>query len=149
MAELKTLKFETTINAPRETVWGLLWDDAGYREWTSVFAEGSHAETDWQEGSKVKFLAPSGDGMLSEIARKIPNEFMSFRHLTMFKDGKEMPVDAETEKWSGATENYTLEKADAGTRLRVEIEIAPDHEQYFSDSFPRALEKVKEMAERA
>jgi len=66
-------KFKITINATPEKVWKILWNDSTYRKWTTVFAEGSFAETDWQEGSKVLFLGPEGRGMVSRIKRNIPN----------------------------------------------------------------------------
>ena len=49
-------QFKIEIAAPREKVWKILWGDKTYPAWTSVFAEGSRAETDWEEGSKVLFL---------------------------------------------------------------------------------------------
>jgi hypothetical protein len=55
MPTMKQLHFSTDINAPRETVWNVLWNDATYRDWTSVFAEGSYAVSDWNEGSKIQF----------------------------------------------------------------------------------------------
>jgi uncharacterized protein YndB with AHSA1/START domain len=35
------LHFSIDIAAPRDKVWRALWDDARFRDWTSVFAEGS------------------------------------------------------------------------------------------------------------
>ena len=79
---MSKLHFSTDIQAPRATVWNVLWNDATYREWTSVFSEGSYAVSDWNEGSKVQFLdATSGSGMSAVIQQKRPNEFMSFRHV--------------------------------------------------------------------
>lgn len=147
MNTLKTLTFEQQINAPRQKVWEVLWSNDGYREWTSVFSEGSYVETDWNEGSKILFLSGTGEGMYSEIARKIPNEFMSFRHIGMIKDGKEVPLDDAMRIWSGATENYTLKETNDGTNLIVEMQTTADTESYFFETFPKALLKVKEMAE--
>ncbi len=48
-------QFKIKIAAPREKVWKILWGDNTYPAWTSAFAEGSRAETDWEEGSKVLF----------------------------------------------------------------------------------------------
>ena len=77
---MEKLNFSISINAPKEKVWEMLWDDAGYRAWTNVFAEGSWAKTDsWKEGSKVLFLGPNGSGMVSSVAANKPNEFMSFK----------------------------------------------------------------------
>ena len=74
---MKTLRFTITIHAPKEAVWATLWNDSTYREWTSVFSEGSYADTDWKEGSKVLFLSGTGEGMYSTIARNKPNECSS------------------------------------------------------------------------
>lgn len=74
-------------------IWNVLWTDATYRMWTSAFCEGSYAVSDWKEGSKILFLSPDGGGMSSIIAKNIPNEFMSFKHLTEVKNNEEQPID--------------------------------------------------------
>lgn len=143
------MSFSVQINAPREKVWDILWDDQGYREWTRVFHEGSYAETDWNEGSDVRFLTPEGMGMYSTIARKIPNEFMSFRHIGEVKDGVNQPLDEKTKSWSGAMEDYRLKEVDGGTELTAEVDMDEQHAEYFKDAFPKALDKVKQLAEQA
>src|SRR5688572_26468739 len=93
---MEKLNFSIDINAPREKVWKVLWDDSSYRKWTSVFMEGSCVETDnWKEGSKVLFLDGKGAGMVSKVAVNKPNEYMSFEHLGEVKDGVE---DTSSEK---------------------------------------------------
>jgi len=144
---MKKLDFLIGIKAPKEKVWDVLWNDATYRKWTSTFSEGSYAVSDWHEGSKVLFLSPSGEGMFSIIQKKVPNEFMSFKHLGTVKDGKEQPESDETKKWSGAMENYSLKENSGITELTVVMDITEDHEQYFKDTFPKALEAVKTLAE--
>src|SRR6188508_3009161 len=89
--DMKKANFTVKINAPKEKVWEVLWNDKTYREWTSVFSEGSYAVSDWKEGSKVQFLGPEGGGMFSKIAKLVPNEYMSFEHLGELKDGQEQP----------------------------------------------------------
>jgi hypothetical protein len=86
-----------------------------YRSWTSTFSEGSYAVSDWKDGSKILFLSANGDGMFSIIAKQVPNEFMSFKHLGIVKGGEEQPGNKETQKWSGAMENYTLREANGMT----------------------------------
>jgi hypothetical protein len=140
-------QFKILINAPREKVWEKLWNDASYREWTSVFAEGSSAETDWNEGSRVLFGDGKGNGMVSRIASKKTNEVMSFEHLGMLKDGVEDLSSDEVKQWSGAKENYYLRQENGKTELVVEIDLAEDFTAYFEEKFPVALKKVKELAE--
>jgi hypothetical protein len=146
---MKKLQFSIDVAAPKEKVWKTLWEDSSYRKWTSVFSEGSHAITDWKEGSKVWFLDGKRDGMVSNIARKIPNELMSFRHVGVVKDGREKEADEETKKWSGAMETYELQQVGDMTRVQVEIDVADEHMDMFRDVFPRALEKVKEISEKS
>ena len=73
-------EFEIQINAAKEKVWNVLWNDASYKKWAAAFAEGSHAETDWKEGSKVLFMDSNGSGMVSKIKKKEENKYMSFEH---------------------------------------------------------------------
>jgi uncharacterized protein YndB with AHSA1/START domain len=141
-------QFNISINAPREKVWSLLWSNDTYPEWTSVFSEGSRAETDWKEGSKVLFLGADNQGMVSTIAAKKNNEFMSFKHLGMVKDGVEITDDEKVKSWAGATENYTLKTVNGKTELTVDMDMAEDHKDYFMQTFPKALQKLKEMAEK-
>lgn len=141
-------QFKTTFDASREKVWNTLWEDATYREWTSAFAEGSRAETDWKKGSKVLFLDGKGQGMVSMIADMKPNEFMSFKHLGEVIDGKEDLNSAKEKGWAGATENYTLKTVNGKTELVVDMDIEDSYKQYFLDTWPKALEKLKDLVER-
>ena len=107
---MEKLHYDIAINATPEKVWKVLWTDQTYREWTSAFSEGSHAKTDWKEGSKVLFLDGTGQGMVSKIAANRPNEFMSFEHLGEIRDGNEDTTSEKVKEWAGAHENYTLKK---------------------------------------
>lgn len=146
---MKKLNFTIHINATREKVWNILWTDATYRAWTSVFHEGSQAQSDWKEGSKILFVGSDGkNGMVSKIARLIPNEYMSFQHLGELKDGVEDYEAAKTQGWGDAFENYTLTAAGGTeTELTVELDAESSFTDYFQDKFPKALAKVKELAE--
>ena len=142
-------QFKISIEAPREKVWDILWNDVSYREWTSVFSEGSRAETDWKKGSKVLFLSSSNEGMVSRIEENIPNEFMSFRHLGVVKDGVEDLEGGKAKEWTGSLENYTLKTVNGRTELIVDMDITDEYKDYFLTTFPKALEKVKELAEKS
>ncbi|HAO47575.1 MAG TPA: ATPase [Chitinophagaceae bacterium] len=139
-----TLKFNIEINAPREKVWAALWDDQSYREWTSVFTKGSYAKSDWQEGSRIDFLNPSGNGIFASIDKKVLNDTMVFKHAGEIKNGEDVPGT----DWAGSTESYFLSDRDGGTLLYTELQSTEDFQQYFNDTFPKAMNKVKEIAER-
>ncbi len=146
---MEKINFSTNINAPREKVWTVLWDDTSYRDWTSAFAEGSYAETDnWKEGSKVLFLSPGGDGMVSKVASNKPNKFMSFEHLGVVKNGVEDTESESVKSWAGAKENYTLTDDHGKTKLVVDMDSTDEFKDYFLKTWPIALEKVKELSEK-
>ena len=145
---MKKANFSVKINAPKEKVWETLWNDKTYREWTSAFSEGSYAVSDWKEGSKVLFMGPDGGGMFSKIAKLEPNTYMSFQHLGELKEGQEQPANEKTESWAGMHENYRLTEADGGTELNVDMDATEEFQEYLKSRFPKALEKVKEIAER-
>jgi len=140
---MQKLYFSIDIKAQREKVWKVLWEDATYRDWTSVFAEGSHAKSDWKEGGRIEFLDPSGDGMIAVIDKLVPNEFMSFKHLGEIREGKEQPWD----EGAGGMENYTLKENGEYTALTVDLDSPEEYRDMFEDIFPKALERVKELAE--
>src|SRR4051812_2131578 len=141
-------EFKIAIDAPREKVWNILWDDDSYQAWTAAFTEGSHAITDWKKGSKVLFLDGKGMGMVSKIDETIPNEYMSFEHLGYVKDGVEDVSSDEVKNFAGAHENYTLKDVDGKTELIVDMDINDQYKDYFTQTFPKALAKVKELAEQ-
>lgn len=145
---MEKLQFNTTINATPEKVWSTLWDNDTYGRWTSVFSEGSRAITDWQKGSKVLFVDGNNSGMVSKIADIIPNKFMSFQHLGEMKDGIEDTESEKVKQWAGSFENYTLTDKDGKTELLVEMDTNADFKDYFMNTFPKAIEKLKELAER-
>lgn len=147
---MEKLEFTKLINAPREKVWNALWEDASYRAWTAAFAEGSHAVTDWKQGSKILFLGTKGDGMLSEVAETRSHEYMSIRHLGMVKDGVEDTSSPQAQEWSGSYENYLLQTVDGQTKLTVTLtaKSAPDEFiSYFEKTWPKALDKLQQLAE--
>lgn len=144
---MKKMNFNISINASPEKVWDILWKDETYRKWTSAFAEGSYAVTDWKEGSKVLFLSPGGDGMVGRIAASTPHEFMSIEHLGEVKDGVEDTTSDKVKGWAGAHENYTLKKTGEGTELQVEMDTTDEFTAMFSNIWPVALQNVKELSE--
>ena len=144
---MQKLNFSIKIKAPKERVWSVLLDDETYRSWTSVFSPGSHAVTDWKEGSKALFLDGKGQGMVSEIAENKPNEYLSIKHLGIVKDGVE-ELDSDAVKgWAGALENYTLKESGGTTELKIEMDSDDEFKEYFLKTWPSALEKVKELSE--
>lgn len=124
--------------------------DATYREWTSVFNPGSRFEGDWSEGSKMSFLGDDENGeelsgMMAEIAENRLHEFVSIRHIGMIENGVEKSWADEGQVY----ENYTFKDVADGTEVLVDLTGIPDeYAGMFEDMWPKALETLKEIAER-
>ena len=144
---METLEFKIRIKAPAEKVWSVLWDEETYKKWTSVFCEGSHTISDWNEGDKIHFMSPNGEGMYSIIETKTPNEYMAFKHIGEIKDFKEQPLNEETKKWSGAMETYRLIQDDEFTDLIAQVDTGEKFVDYFKDVFFFFFEVVKQLSE--
>ncbi len=149
---MKKLNFEIFINASQEKVWDTITDDKKYREWTYVFQPTSYFEGGWNTGDKILFIGidEKGEkgGMVSEIAESRKPEYISIRHLGYMQNGVEDTTSDAVKTWAPAFENYTLIKEGGGTKFVLEQDIEDKYEQMFSDLWPKALQKVKEISER-
>lgn len=145
---MEKLHFSSTINAPVQKVWDTLWADETYRQWTAPFNEGSYAESDWKEGSRILFLGPGGDGMVARIAEKREPNYMGFEHLGMISNGVEDTTSDKVKDWAGARENYSLSENNGQTTVTVDMDITADYKDMFSQLWPKALQKLKEIAEK-
>ncbi|MFG6416067.1 SRPBCC domain-containing protein [Roseateles sp. DC23W] len=147
MPKLETLKFEILVEAAVERVHATMIDDAGYRDWTSAFAEGSYYQGSWNEGEIIRFLAPSGDGMMAEIAEHRPGAFISIRHLGMIEQGMVDTTSEAVKAWAPCYENYRFEAVPQGTRLEVELQMPSDFADHMRETWPRALLRLKVLCE--
>lgn len=147
-APMKTLTFDTTVRAPRSTVWATMLDPQGYQAWTAAFAQGSHFVGSWDQGARILFLSPSGDGMVSEIAEHRPEEFVRIRHLGMIENGVEDTTSDKVRAWAPADETYRLLDVPGGCQLIVTLDTAAEWEQYMLDTYPKALALLKGLCER-
>ena len=150
---MQKLHFSITINAPKEKVWHTMLDDKPYREWTAAFNPGSYYKGDWSKGSKILFIGPdpkTGEegGMVSRIAENKPYEFISIEHLGIVKNGVEDTTSEEARKWAPAFENYTFKEKGGATEVLVEMDIEDENKKMFEEMWPKALQKLKEIAEK-
>ncbi|MDK9711162.1 SRPBCC domain-containing protein [Acidaminobacter sp.] len=144
---MKTLEFKTTIAAPVSLVWETMLGPDTYRQWTSTFEEGSYYEGTWEEGSKIYFLNPTGNGMVAKVAENKLHELISILMLGFVAQGIEDTESEDAKAWAPAFENYYFKSTDEGTDLRVTIEVLPEHEDMMTQPWLSALELLKSMCE--
>lgn len=147
---MKKQHFSILINAPKEKVWKVMLEDETYREWTKAFnpsGKGGYYEGEWKTGSDMRFIGPEDDGsvsgMLSKVVEARPPEYISLRHVGEVIRGKERKYDN-----SDFFENYTLTDKDGGTEVSVDLNLLDEYGDMFNDSWPKALQKLKEVAEQ-
>ena len=139
------MQFSTEIQAPREKVWNTLFDDETFRDWGNIIDEGQYMVGELKEGNEVQFISSaSGYGVTSLVEKLVPNEIVLFRQMADTKDSGEKEREKE---WTGGTESYSLVENNSITNLTVNIDVPPGQEETFKDRFPKALERVKMLAE--
>lgn len=146
----RVLRFQAEIMAPADKVYKVLIDDQGYREWSAVFNPTSHFSGSWEKDSEILFLGHDEHGvlhgMVSRIKENIPGRLISMEHLRTYVPDKSPSVDLNP--WAGFMEIYHLTEKDGLTVFMVESDTTHDFADYFLETWPKAIEKLKEICER-
>ena len=152
---MKKLQFKKDIYASAEKVYNTMLGIGTietYEQWTSEFNPTSTYEGSWEKGSKIHFIGTDENGkkggMVSEIADNIPYRFISIRHYGILDGENEITEGAEVEKWAGVLENYSFHEHNGVTTVTVESDTTEDYLDYFNTTWPNALNKLKELAEK-
>ncbi len=122
-----------------------------YNDWTSAFNPTSSYEGSWEKGSKIHFAGTDENGkvggMVSEIAENWRAEFVSIRHYGILDGDKEITSGEMVEKWAGGFENYSFREQDGVTTVTVEVDVTGESVDYFTNTYPSALDKLKKSVE--
>lgn len=150
-SETERMHFETYIESPPEEVYRLMLDRETWSQWASAFDPGSFYEGSWESGAEIRFMATGRDGtrsgLISRITENIPGQYISIDHVGLILEGQEITSGNEVDKLTGNLEYYSFLKQDEGTLLSVDIEVNNEFSPYLVDSWPKALEKLKELCE--
>ena len=151
---MKKLQFKVNINAPVTKIYDFMLginNKSTYELWTSLFNTTSTYEGSWDKGTKMLFIGidENGEkgGMVSKIAENIPNRFVSIQHYGLLKADKEITEGPEVEKWAIGFENYTFEENNGTTTITVDLDTTEDFLDYMNQTYPRSLDKLKEICE--
>lgn len=148
---MKALYFDITIKASVSEVYQKMLGKGTFEQWTSEFSPTSRYQGNWEKGSKMLFLADEADGkecgMVSRVNENTANTFVSIEHLGLYEEGQEIMKGEKVNSFSGALEEYTFEQIDTGTLLKIRMDVIQEWEEYFMESWPRALKKLKHIIE--
>ncbi len=101
---------------------------------------------DLKQGNEIQFIsAENGYGVTSLVEKLTPGEFLLLRHSA---DTQETGTREREKEWTGGTESYLLAETDGTTTLTAAFDVPPELEEYFEINYPRALERVKTLAEK-
>lgn len=149
------IQFKTNINAPIAKVYDFMLgitNKSTYEQWTAEFNPTSSYEGNWNKGSKILFVGvdEKGEkgGLVSKIIENIPHQFVSVQHIGMVKNNEEITEGPEVEKWANGYENYTFEEHQGATNVTVDLDTAEDFLDYMNQTYPKALNKLKEICEK-
>ncbi|MBK6544428.1 MAG: SRPBCC domain-containing protein [Saprospiraceae bacterium] len=152
---MNKLKFNVSINAPVNKVYDIMLGinkKSTYEQWTALFNPTSTYDGNWNKGSKMLFIGTDEKGekggMVSEIVDNIPNCFISIRHYGLVQANVEITDGPEVEKWANGFENYTFEENNGTTIVTVDLDTTEDFLEYMNQTYPKALDKLKEICEK-
>lgn len=142
---MKMMQFQIEITVPKAKVWSTLWEDKTFRDWANIIDEGMYIKGVMNEGEMIEFISSvNGYGVTSFIEKLIPNEYVLFFHNA---DTKEIGTQLREDEWTGGTESYYLDEKDGITTLVVKMEVPLELEAIFNDRLPKALQRIKALAE--
>ena len=152
---MEKLQYTIKINAPVQKVYDLMLgisNKTTYEQWTSMFNPTSTYEGNWDKGSKMLFVGinEKGEkgGMVSEISENIKNDYISIRHYGLVQANVEITSGPQVEKWANGFENYTFQENNGNTDITIElVGFTEDLKDYMNESWPKALDKLKELCE--
>ena len=86
--------------------------------------------------------------MVSTIIENKPNHFVTIQHKGLVQGNTEITEGPEVEKWANGIENYTFEEINGTTTLTVDLDTDEDFIEYMNETYPKALDKLKEICEK-
>ncbi len=142
---MKELEFKITINKSKEKVWNALWCDSSFRDWANNIDEGTYLLGDLIEGNEVQFISSiNGYGVTSLISKLVQYELIEFKHAA---DTQKTGTEIRDKQWTGGSESYYLKEVKGKTELTIRSEIPNELVDLFNVSMPKAMNRIKELAE--
>lgn len=148
---MKKLHFTADIHAPARDVWAVMLAESTFREWTSAFNSDSHFEGTWEVGARIRFVGLDSNGsvggMIATVIDNRPGEFVSLEYVGQIIDGVDDTTSDFAVSVTGTHELYSFTTTDSGTRITVNVDSLDEFAPMFTERWPLALARLKEIAE--
>jgi len=148
---MEKLQFKTRIKASADHVYRTMLGKETYKKWTAEFNPTSDFEGSWDKGAEILFIGTNKEGkkegMVATIKENDPGRFISIQHLGIVDGDNKITEGPQVEGWAGALENYSFAEENGETVLTVDVDANADYLTYFDETWPRALNKLRELAE--
>lgn len=145
------IKYSIVINASREKVWGVLWNDQTFRDWANLIDDGTYMKGELKEGCEVEYISSvNGYGVTSYVEKLIFGEYVKLKHLA---DTKGNGTEKREKEWTGGTESYQLTESasstgDVLTELSIVMDVPENLVDYFNEVYPKVMRRIKELSEK-
>jgi hypothetical protein len=144
----KLIEESILIQAPDYKIWQVITEDRYNRKWLVEFGAGNVADTNWLEGSKALFTDGSKSGLAGIIEVSRPFEEIKIAYTGIVADGVEDYQSAFAKEMQGFHEIYVLSKEAGAVRFRISCDMDEEYFDDMSEAWRRALQKIKDLAER-
>ena len=103
----------------------------------------NHVESDLaRQESNVEILPPENASYPIDKS-ELDSRFKDIS----FQDGKEIMTGKEVDSFKGAMENYSFSTNGIVTTMLVETDVFVEESKFFEDTWPLALNRIKELCE--
>lgn len=144
---ISTIEKTIEINAPAESVWRVLTENALVNEWSGEFMPGSYVDGEFKLDGTVRFFDPDKNGLQAHITTFDENDVLTYEYEIEFIKGEGDKDSPNSQVWHGCYDTFTLAEANGGTSLTITSTFPSEYLEAFEPSWDESVVRIKEVAE--
>ena len=144
---MKTLKHSINISASPEEIWNAIFSPDCFKKWGAEFGPDPNFSGTWEEGTEMHFYDSDHNGMVALVEKCDLHKTLVLRYVACLAGGKKDVAAIEKMDWKDHLEKYLIEEKENGCTLQIESDTGDEFVEAFTAAWPRALNRIKDMAE--
>jgi len=148
---MKNLKFSIDIQSSPAHVYDTMIHPNLLLDWLRVFSVDSSYSGDWDKGGYITFTTINENGILCGLKCVVEennlNELIVLQPIELMEGEEFFTSPEKLNDLEKTSEKYIFEETEDGARLRIEAVVIEEQEEYFLETWPIALSKIKTMCE--